>query len=53
MHSKLNQAITLHPLFLTLLTKRHKNGLRIQPQEMVEVEPGDEIRFGKRNFCSV
>lgn len=29
----------------------YKNGLRIQPQEMVEVEPGDEIRFGKRNFC--
>lgn len=24
---------------------------KAQQQEMVEVEPGDEIRFGKRNFC--
>ncbi len=28
-----------------------KNGLRMQPQETVEIEPGDEIRFGKLNYC--
>ncbi len=28
-----------------------KNGLRLQPQETVEVEPGDEIRFGNLNYC--
>lgn len=29
----------------------YKNGLRLQPQETVEVEPGDEIRFGNLNYC--
>lgn len=29
----------------------YKNGLRMQPQETVEIEPGDEIRFGKLNYC--
>lgn len=29
----------------------YKNGLRLQPQETVEIEPGDEIRFGKLNYC--
>lgn len=29
----------------------YKNGLRMQPQETVEVEPGDEIRFGNLNYC--
>ena len=28
-----------------------KNGLRMQPQETVEIEPGDEIRFGSLNYC--
>ncbi len=28
-----------------------KNGLRMQPQETVEIEPGDEIRFGNVNYC--
>lgn len=28
-----------------------KNGLRLQPQETVEIEPGDEIRFGNLNYC--
>lgn len=28
-----------------------RNGLRMQPQETVEIEPGDEIRFGKLNYC--
>lgn len=28
-----------------------KNGLRMQPQETVEIEAGDEIRFGKVNYC--
>ena len=28
-----------------------KNGLRMQPQETVEIEPGDEIRFGNLNYC--
>lgn len=29
----------------------YRNGLRMQPQETVEIEPGDEIRFGKLNYC--
>lgn len=29
----------------------YKNGLRLQPQESVEIEPGDEIRFGQLNYC--
>lgn len=29
----------------------YKNGLRLQPQETVEIEPGDEIRFGSLNYC--
>lgn len=29
----------------------YKNGLRMEPSETVEIEPGDEIRFGKMNFC--
>lgn len=29
----------------------YKNGLRLQPQETVEIEPGDEIRFGNLNYC--
>ncbi len=29
----------------------YKNGLRLQPQETVAVEPGDEIRFGNLNYC--
>lgn len=29
----------------------YKNGLRMQPQETVEIEPGDEVRFGNLNYC--
>lgn len=29
----------------------YKNGLRMEPSETVEIEPGDEIRFGKLNYC--
>ncbi len=29
----------------------YRNGLRMQPQETVEIEPGDEIRFGKLDYC--
>ena len=29
----------------------YKNGLRMQPQETVEIESGDEIRFGNLNYC--
>lgn len=29
----------------------YKNGLRLQPQETVEIEPGDEVRFGNLNYC--
>lgn len=29
----------------------YKNGLRLQPQESVEIEPGDEIRFGNLSYC--
>lgn len=29
----------------------YKNGLRMEPSETVELEPGDEIRFGKLNYC--
>lgn len=29
----------------------YKNGLRMQPQETVELEPGDEVRFGNLNYC--
>ncbi len=29
----------------------YKNGLRMSPQETVEIEPGDEIRFGNLNYC--
>lgn len=29
----------------------YKNGLRMQPQETVEIEAGDEIRFGSLNYC--
>lgn len=40
-------------VFLTDLNSTngtYKNGLRIQPQETVELEPGDELRFGKLNY---
>lgn len=29
----------------------YKNGLRMQPQETVVIEPGDEVRFGNLNYC--
>ncbi|MDE5932738.1 MAG: FHA domain-containing protein [Lachnospiraceae bacterium] len=29
----------------------YKNGLRMEPSATVEIEPGDEIRFGKLNYC--
>lgn len=29
----------------------YKNGLRMQAQETVIIEPGDEIRFGNLNYC--
>ena len=29
----------------------YRNGLRMQPQETVEIESGDEIRFGNLNYC--
>ena len=29
----------------------YKNGLRMQPRETVELEPGDEVRFGNLNYC--
>lgn len=29
----------------------YKNGLRMEPQETVEIEPGDEIRFGNLHYC--
>jgi hypothetical protein len=29
----------------------YKNGLRMQPQETLEIEPGDEIRFGNLHYC--
>lgn len=29
----------------------YKNGLRMQPYETVEIEQGDEIRFGSLNYC--
>lgn len=29
----------------------YRNGLRMQPRETVEIEPGDEIRFGNLNYC--
>lgn len=29
----------------------YKNGLRMGPSETVEIEPGDEIRFGRLNYC--
>lgn len=29
----------------------YKNGLRMQPHETTEIEPGDEIRFGSLNYC--
>ena len=28
-----------------------KNGLRLEPNETVSIEAGDEIRFGKMTFC--
>jgi hypothetical protein len=29
----------------------YKNGLRMQPQETMEIEPGDELRFGNLHYC--
>lgn len=29
----------------------YKNGLRMEPGESVEIEAGDEIRFGNLNYC--
>ncbi len=29
----------------------YKNGRRLQPQETVDIEPGDEIRFGSLHYC--
>ena len=28
-----------------------KNGLRLNPNETVLIEPGDELRFGRMTFC--
>lgn len=28
-----------------------KNGLRLEPNETVLIEPGDELRFGRMSFC--
>ena len=28
-----------------------KNGLRLEPNETIVIEPGDELRFGKMTFC--
>ena len=28
-----------------------KNGLRMEPQETVQIEPGDEVRFGQICYC--
>lgn len=41
-------------LFLTDMNSTngtYKNGLRMEPSETTEIEPGDEIRFGKLNYC--
>lgn len=41
-------------IFLTDMNSKngtYKNGLRMNPSETVEIEPGDEIRFGKLNYC--
>lgn len=41
-------------IFLTDMNSKngtYKNGLRMEPSETVEIEPGDEIRFGKLNYC--
>lgn len=41
-------------IFLTDMNSKNgtfKNGLRMEPSETVEIEPGDEIRFGKLNYC--
>lgn len=41
-------------LFLTDMNSTngtYKNGLQMGPSETLEIEPGDEIRFGKLNYC--
>lgn len=41
-------------IFLTDMNSTNgtfKNGRRMQPQETVEIEPGDEVRIGKLNYC--
>lgn len=36
---------------LNSMNGTYKNGLRMDPSGTVEIEPGDEIRFGKLNYC--
>ncbi len=41
----------IHLIDMNSTNGTYKNGLRLQPQESVEIEPGDEIRFGNLNYC--
>lgn len=54
--SRLHARIEKHgdKIFLTDMNSMngtYKNGLRMEPSETLEIEPGDEIRFGKLNYC--
>lgn len=42
---------TIHLTDMNSTNGTYRNGLRMQPQETVEIEPGDEIRFGNLNYC--
>lgn len=46
---KRNNQILLMDMYSTNGT--YKNGLRMQPEETTDIEPGDEIRFGNLNYC--
>lgn len=52
MHARIDQKEG--KIFLTDMNSTngtYKNGLRMEPSETIEIEPGDEIRFGKLNYC--
>lgn len=42
---------TIHLTDMNSTNGTYRNGLRMEPQETVEIEPGDEIRFGNLNYC--
>lgn len=51
-HARLDkQGESIYLTDMNSMNGTYKNGLRIRPQETVEIAPGDEIRFGRLHYC--